>query len=74
MIDDGETSVQAAIRELREETGLTVTKIIAEFPGGYSDFPRFFGPVRRADPAAPRLLLSGGDSGPGCLLCLHLHN
>ena len=36
LIDDGETSVQAAIRELREETGLTVTKIIAEFPGGYS--------------------------------------
>lgn len=36
LIDDEESAVDAAIRELREETGLMVTKIIMEFPGGYS--------------------------------------
>lgn len=31
-IDDGETPLQAALRELQEETGLTQVKLIAEYP------------------------------------------
>ena len=32
-VDDGETIESAAIREAKEETGLMVTKVIAQFPG-----------------------------------------
>jgi ADP-ribose pyrophosphatase len=36
LIDKGETPEEAAERELREETGLCVTKILATLPGSYS--------------------------------------
>ena len=36
LIDDGETPEEAAIRELLEETGLRVTRIISVLPGAYS--------------------------------------
>lgn len=32
-VDDGETLTEAAIREVKEETGLTVTKVVAVFDG-----------------------------------------
>lgn len=32
-VDDGETIVEGAVREVKEETGLTVTKIVSTFEG-----------------------------------------
>ncbi|MGI0134509.1 MAG: NUDIX hydrolase, partial [Candidatus Micrarchaeaceae archaeon] len=32
-VDDGETIAEGAIRELKEETGLTVTKVLGMFDG-----------------------------------------
>ena len=36
LIDKGETAVQAAIREVKEETGLEVIKVEAELPPSYA--------------------------------------
>ena len=36
LVDPGETVVQAGTRELREETGLTLTKVLRESPPVYS--------------------------------------
>jgi ADP-ribose pyrophosphatase len=36
LIDQGETAIEAAIREMKEETGLDVVEVLQEFPGAYS--------------------------------------
>jgi len=38
-IDDGETDEQAAARELKEETGLTLVRIIDKLPGTFTSAP-----------------------------------
>lgn len=36
LVDDGETVEEAAIRELKEETGLDVVEVLMALPGGFS--------------------------------------